>query len=124
MFFPLVDLIGAVGVAFGARDAPLLASVGEPGNTGANTANRRELLRLSERVAARLRSAGVLGRTVVIKIRFADFTTITRSALGSSAAWPARASFAPGNRPAKAVAAQRVLNFRLFTMSQNLLPMP
>jgi DNA polymerase-4 len=40
---------------------------------------RRELLRLSERVAARLRSAGVLGRTVVVKIRFADFTTITRS---------------------------------------------
>jgi len=40
---------------------------------------RRELLRLSERVAARLRSAGLLGRTVIIKIRFADFTTITRS---------------------------------------------
>jgi DNA polymerase IV len=40
---------------------------------------RRELLRLSERVAARLRSAGLLGRTVVVKIRFADFSTITRS---------------------------------------------
>jgi DNA polymerase IV len=40
---------------------------------------RRELLRLSERVAARLRSAEMLGRTVVVKIRFADFTTITRS---------------------------------------------
>ena len=39
----------------------------------------RELLRLSERVAARLRSAGMSGRTVVIKVRFADFTTITRS---------------------------------------------
>ncbi len=39
----------------------------------------RELLRLSERVAARLRSAGVVGRTVVLKVRFADFTTITRS---------------------------------------------
>jgi DNA polymerase-4 len=39
----------------------------------------RELLRLSERVAARLRSAGTAGRTVVIKVRFADFTTITRS---------------------------------------------
>ena len=39
----------------------------------------RELLRLSERVAARLRSTGLLGRTVVIKIRFADFSTITRS---------------------------------------------
>jgi DNA polymerase IV len=40
---------------------------------------RRELLRLSERVTARVRAAGMLGRTVVIKIRFADFTTITRS---------------------------------------------
>ena len=40
---------------------------------------RRELLRLSERVAARLRSAGYAGRTVAIKVRFADFTTITRA---------------------------------------------
>lgn len=39
----------------------------------------RELLRLSERVAARLRATGMVGRTVTIKIRFADFTTITRS---------------------------------------------
>ena len=39
----------------------------------------RELLRLSERTAARLRAAGQVGRTVSIKIRFADFTTITRS---------------------------------------------
>ncbi|GAA3626357.1 DNA polymerase IV [Kineosporia mesophila] len=39
----------------------------------------RELLRLSERVAARTRAAGLVGRTVVIKIRFADFSTITRS---------------------------------------------
>jgi DNA polymerase-4 len=40
---------------------------------------RRELLRLSERVAARTRAAALIGRTVVIKVRFADFTTITRS---------------------------------------------
>ena len=40
---------------------------------------RRELLRLSERTAASLRSRGVRGRTVSIKVRFADFTTITRS---------------------------------------------
>jgi len=38
-----------------------------------------ELLRLSERVAARMRAHGAVGRTVVLKIRFADFTTITRS---------------------------------------------
>jgi DNA polymerase-4 len=40
---------------------------------------RRELLRLSERTAARLRSQGLVGRTVSIKVRFADFTTITRA---------------------------------------------
>jgi DNA polymerase-4 len=39
----------------------------------------RELLRLSERCAERARAAAVLGRTVSVKIRFADFTTITRS---------------------------------------------
>jgi DNA polymerase-4 len=40
---------------------------------------RRELLRLSERCAARLRAMDQVGRTVSIKIRFADFKTITRS---------------------------------------------
>jgi DNA polymerase-4 len=40
---------------------------------------RRELLRLSEKVASRLRAQGYAGRTVVIKVRFADFSTITRS---------------------------------------------
>ncbi len=40
---------------------------------------RRELLRLAERTAGRLRSAGLAGRTISIKIRFADFTTITRA---------------------------------------------
>ncbi len=39
----------------------------------------RELLRLSERTAARLRAAGQVGRTISIKVRFADFTTITRA---------------------------------------------
>ena len=39
----------------------------------------RELLRLSHRVTARMRAAGMAGRTVTIKVRFADFTTITRS---------------------------------------------
>jgi len=40
---------------------------------------RRELLRMSTQVAARLREAGVTGHTVVLKLRYADFTTITRS---------------------------------------------
>ncbi|PXY28024.1 DNA polymerase IV [Prauserella muralis] len=39
----------------------------------------RELLRLSERVAASLRAKGLRGRTVSIKVRFADFRTITRA---------------------------------------------
>ncbi len=43
-----------------------------------------ELLRHADRLAGRLRSAGVAGRTVTLKIRFADFSTITRSVtLGS-----------------------------------------
>jgi DNA polymerase IV len=39
----------------------------------------RHLLKLSDRTAARVRSAGMLGRTVTVRVRFADFTTITRS---------------------------------------------
>jgi DNA polymerase-4 len=40
---------------------------------------RRYLLGLSERTAARMRAAGLSGRTVTLKVRFSDFTTITRS---------------------------------------------
>ncbi len=39
----------------------------------------RTLLKLSDRTAARMRAADVMGRTVSIKVRFADFTTITRA---------------------------------------------
>jgi len=39
----------------------------------------RELLKLSNRTAARVRAAGMVGRTISIKVRFSDFTTITRS---------------------------------------------
>jgi DNA polymerase-4 len=39
----------------------------------------RELLRLSERTAAGLRSKGLWARTISIKVRYTDFTTITRS---------------------------------------------
>ncbi|MGB5257991.1 MAG: hypothetical protein WBN44_12105, partial [Woeseiaceae bacterium] len=38
----------------------------------------RELLRLTERTAARLRKAGLAANTVQIKIRQSDFTTYTR----------------------------------------------
>ncbi|MGI4894695.1 MAG: DNA polymerase IV [Janthinobacterium lividum] len=39
----------------------------------------RELLRLAERTASRARAQGMAGRTIVLKVRFTDFTTITRS---------------------------------------------
>jgi DNA polymerase-4 len=40
---------------------------------------RRYLLRLSDEVGCRLRDRALLARTVGIKIRFADFTTVTRA---------------------------------------------
>jgi DNA polymerase IV len=40
---------------------------------------KQELLRLSERTATTLRRRELRGRTVSIKVRFGDFTTITRS---------------------------------------------
>jgi DNA polymerase-4 len=39
----------------------------------------REIVRLADRVAGRLRHAGMEARTVTLKVRFADFRTITRS---------------------------------------------
>jgi DNA polymerase-4 len=58
-------------------------SMGAQETFGRDTDDRevvaRELLRLTHRVTRRLRSAEVAGRTVTITVRFADFTTITRS---------------------------------------------
>ncbi|MEZ5140321.1 MAG: hypothetical protein R2711_16590 [Acidimicrobiales bacterium] len=53
-----------------------------------------ELVRLGDAVGSRLREAGLAGRTVTLKLRFGDFTTITRSTteatpVDSGAAWPA-----------------------------------
>ncbi|MBF4160611.1 DNA polymerase IV [Nocardioides sp. CBS4Y-1] len=39
----------------------------------------RELLKLTAGVTGRMRTAGVAGRTVTLTVRFADFTTLTRS---------------------------------------------
>jgi DNA polymerase-4 len=39
----------------------------------------RELLRLAHRTGARLRASGQLARTVTLKLKYADFSTITRS---------------------------------------------
>jgi DNA polymerase-4 len=58
-------------------------SMGADETFGRDTDDRsvvlREILRLSAKVAGRMRTAGVAGRTVTLKVRFADFTTITRS---------------------------------------------
>ncbi len=40
----------------------------------------RELVRLADSVAGRLRAQGLAGRTVTVKVRFRDFVTVTRSA--------------------------------------------
>ncbi len=40
---------------------------------------RRELLRLAERTTAALRRRGLRGRRIAVKVRYPDFTTITRS---------------------------------------------
>jgi DNA polymerase-4 len=39
----------------------------------------KELLRLADRTAGRLRAKGLCGRTVTLKVRFSNFSTITRS---------------------------------------------
>jgi DNA polymerase-4 len=39
----------------------------------------RELVRMADAVGTRLRRAGVTGRTVQLKVRFPDFTTVTRA---------------------------------------------
>jgi DNA polymerase IV len=40
---------------------------------------RREVLRLSNMVAVRLREAGMSSRTIALKVRYSDFSTISRS---------------------------------------------
>ncbi len=58
-------------------------SMGADETFGRDTDDRevvlREVLRLSAKVGTRMRAAQVAGRTVTLKVRFADFTTITRS---------------------------------------------
>lgn len=94
---PLATLEKAVGVAGGrklhelswARDPRSVTAVAEEKSVGHEitfehdvtdaATIRRELLRMSDKVAVRLRSAGLEGKTVVLKLRFGDFSTITRS---------------------------------------------
>jgi DNA polymerase-4 len=98
---PLATLQRAVGVALGTHlhqlawgeDRRVITprrgpdepdkSIGADETFGRDTDDRevvlREVLRLSAKVAGRMRTAQVAGRTVTLKVRFADFTTITRS---------------------------------------------
>lgn len=55
------------------------AEVTFPSDVGDPQVIRRALLALAGKVAARLRRAGQAGRTVSIKVRTADFRTVTRS---------------------------------------------
>ncbi|MGE3193038.1 MAG: DNA polymerase IV [Microbacteriaceae bacterium] len=95
--FPLDGLTRAVGAAMAAqlhelswgRDARAVILEREEKSVGHETTFEtdivdpdtlhRTLLSLSDGVAVRLRRAGVKGRTVSLKLRFDDFTTITRS---------------------------------------------
>lgn len=94
---PLSTLARAIGAAAGqklhdlawARDPRSVTTVREEKSVGHEVTFeyditdpaviRRELLRMSDQVAVRLRKAQLVGRTVVLKLRYGDFTTITRS---------------------------------------------
>ncbi|MGH3852343.1 MAG: DNA polymerase IV [Pseudonocardiaceae bacterium] len=78
---------------------------------------RRELLRLVERATATLRRRGLRGRTIALKIRYPDFTTVTRSRTLAEPTDSARGVFAvatellDGNLPRGA--AVRLLGVRV-----------
>jgi len=80
-------------LAWGRDSRPVVAreperSVGSQETFGRDTDDpevvKRELLRMADRTGSRLRKAGLLGRTVTISVRFADFTELTRSATVTS----------------------------------------
>lgn len=75
-------------LAWGRDERPVVPSEPErsigteetfPADVDDPAAVRRTLLRLAGRTGARLRAAGLAGRTVTLKVRFSDFTTLTRS---------------------------------------------
>lgn len=89
----LKKILGASGehvyrLAWGLDPRPvtptrLEKSIGSEETFAVDTADpallHRELLRLSHRTASRLRGAGMLARTIALKLRYADFSTVTRS---------------------------------------------
>jgi DNA polymerase-4 len=96
------SLQGAVGRAAGAHLADLAMGVDDrpvevdrqpksigheetyPHDLHTTAALDRELVRLADAVAARLRRHGSGARTLTLKVRFAGFTTITRSVTGAA----------------------------------------
>jgi Nucleotidyltransferase/DNA polymerase involved in DNA repair len=94
---PVDALVAALGVAHGTHISLLARniddrdvsperatkSIGNEETFGNDVRSRpeleRELVRLADRVAGRLRHAGLEARTLTLKVRFADFRTITRS---------------------------------------------
>jgi DNA polymerase IV len=73
---------GRAGV-FGSGDGEPDRSMGAQETFGRDSDDRaavlREMLRLTARVTSRMRTKGVVGRTVAITVRYTDFTTLTRS---------------------------------------------
>ncbi|HKJ12112.1 MAG TPA: DNA polymerase IV [Ornithinimicrobium sp.] len=68
----------------------------------------RHLLRLSERTTTRLRHASMMARTVVLTVRFSDFTTITRSRTMNRPTDVTRDVYATASRSYEALGLQRV----------------
>ncbi len=94
---PLESLVAALGDAHGRhlhalshnideRDVQtrrVAKSIGAEETYGADLSASqdldRELVRLADRVASRMRGAGVSARTITVKVRYGDFDTITRA---------------------------------------------
>jgi DNA polymerase-4 len=74
---------GRVSAGFGHSGGDPDKSMGAQETFGRDIDDRevvlREVLKLTAKVASRMRAAGVAGRTVSLTVRFADFTTITRA---------------------------------------------
>lgn len=89
----LTRALGSLGshiatLARGADDRRVVADPGRKSLAAEETFDRdltatdefdRALLVLADRVSSRLRSKGISGRTITLKVRFSDFRTITRS---------------------------------------------
>ena len=81
--------VGLRELAWGRDGRPVVhrvpeRSVGSQETLGADTDSpvvvRREMLRMADKTARRMRAAGLLGRTVTLSLRLADFSELTRSA--------------------------------------------